>query len=234
VSSQSDQEHDLGSIRLFADLNDEKRRAIARHCGWRRYTAGHQIIHHLDDSRDVFFIVEGVVHAVSYSLSGKRVSYRDIGAGETFGEFAALDGKPRSASVVAHTDCLIASLDEKAFWQVLRDHPDVTAALLRHLTGLVRLYSERVQELATLPVSVRIQLELLRLAGPAEEDDNAAVIEPAPTHAELADRLGTHREAVTRALSALRRDGILSETTGRFVISSIRLLQDSISKAIGG
>lgn len=207
---------------------------IAQQCRWRRCPAGQQVIHHLDDSRDVFFIVKGVVHAVSYSLSGKRVSYRDIGAGETFGEFAALDGKPRSASVVAHTDCLIAALDEGAFWQILRDYPDVTAALLKHLTGLVRLYSDRVQELATLPVTVRIQLELLRLAGPTEDDDTAAVIEPAPTHAELADRLGTHREAVTRALSALRRDGILSETTGRFVINSIRLLQDSITKAIGG
>jgi len=226
--------HDLRSIHLFAGLGDEERRAIAQKCMWRHYPAGHQLIHHLDDSRDVFFIVEGIVHAVSYSLSGKRVSYRDIGAGESFGEFAALDGKPRSASVVAHTDCLIASLDEASFWQILRDHPNVTAALLKHLTGLVRLYSERVQELATLPVSMRVQVELLRLAGPVEGDENAAVIEPAPTHAELADRLGTHREAVTRALSALRRDGILSETTGRFVIASIRRLQDSITKAIGG
>lgn len=224
-------QHDatVDGIDLFSDLASDERAAIAARCRWHRHGAGQQVVGHLDTSHDVFFVIAGRVRVLVHSRSGKQVSYRDIGPGQMFGEFAALDGEARSATVLALSDCLLASLDDKAFQEVVLEHPEVTLRLLRHLTRLVRFYSERVRELATLPVEIRVQLELLRLARP--DGPTAAVIDPAPTHAELAERIGTHREAVTRALATLRRAGLLETGRGRLAIPDLQRLRERVAKA---
>ena len=73
----SESSRDLGCVQLFSDLTEEERRGVARQCSWLRYTAGNQIVYHLDRGQSVFFIVAGAVRAVIHSLSGKQVSYRN-------------------------------------------------------------------------------------------------------------------------------------------------------------
>lgn len=223
----------LRAIRLFADLPDDALGDIARRCGWREYAPGEQILDHLDPSRDVFLIAKGSVRVVNHALSGKEVSYREIDAGEIFGEFAAIDGQPRSASVVALSDCLVAALSERDFWAAIKAHPALADALLKHLTRLVRLYSERVQLIATLPVALRVQVELLKLARGGRREGAVATIEPAPTHEELASRIGTHREAVTRELAALRREGILRPGRRRLIVADYDRLEEMVHRAVG-
>ena len=97
-----------------------------------------------------------------------------------------------------------------AFWQVLREQPEVAAVTLKRLTANVRDLSERVFEFSTLTVNNRIQAELLRLALAHLQDGEApAVIAPAPTHAEIASRVSTTRETVARALSQLYPTGLV-------------------------
>jgi len=223
----------LDGIGLLTGLTQAERGELAKKASWRRYSPGEAILHYLDVSGDVFFVVAGRVRALNYSRSGRQVSYRDIDAGEMFGEFSAIDGEPRSSSVVAASPCVIASLSADRFWQLLRERPSVAAALLRHFTKLLRYYSERVKELATLPVGVRVQVELLRLARKDSRDGDRLIIEHAPTHADLADRIGTNREAVTRALGALRRDGVLQSKRGTLIIAKASMLERAIVEAAG-
>jgi cAMP-binding proteins - catabolite gene activator and regulatory subunit of cAMP-dependent protein kinases len=103
-----------------------------------------------------------------------------------FGEFAAIDGAQRSASIEAHRRSRIASLPGATFREILQSHPTVTLALLRRLVTAARATTRQVYELSTLNVSQRVQLELLRLAGRALRQGNSAAIVPAPTHADIA------------------------------------------------
>ena len=65
----------------------------------------HQIIlGYQDDSREVFFVVRGQVRVTFFSECGREVSFRDLPAGEMFGELSAIDGLPRSCTVVALTE----------------------------------------------------------------------------------------------------------------------------------
>lgn len=66
----------------------------------------------------------------------------------------------------------------------------------------------RVYDFSTLAVKNRIQAELLRLANLVPKDGKSARIFPAPTHGEIASRVSTHREAVTRELNRLCRIGV--------------------------
>ena len=102
-------EQSLQKIALFKDLPSDTRERIQQLCSWRRYEPGEPIVDYLDASDDVFFIVEGAAQVTIYSVAGKEVSFRDLGPGEVFGEYAAIDSIPRSASVEALTGgCVVA------------------------------------------------------------------------------------------------------------------------------
>ena len=151
-------------IAIFAGLTPKALEAIHQRCSWRRYEAGEPIVDYLDSSDDVFFVTAGEASVTIYSLAGKAVSFRSLGPGEIFGEYAAIDGEPRSASVEAHSSCLIASMPGKEFRKLLETEPLVARAVLKGLVRNVRSLTKRVYEFSTLAVNNRIQAELLRLA----------------------------------------------------------------------
>lgn len=223
----------LSGIEFFRGLARDDRQVLASRCHAHRCAAKQQVVSYADESTDVYFIVSGHVRVTIYSVSGKEVTFRDLGAGETFGDLAAIDGKPRSATVVTLTDSFIVSMSADVFRGVLRDYPSVGMAALQELTGLVRTLCERVVELSTLGVKNRVHAELLRLAQKNMKDNNTAVISPAPTHADIAHRISTHREAVTRELSYLAHTGVLERSSGMLVINDVARLTRMVEEVLG-
>ncbi len=225
-----------GSLRvigLFQGLAEADLEALARRCSWRRYEAHEQILHFHDQSRDVYFVVEGEVRATSYSLEGKEVIFRDIAAGEMFGEYAAIDGEPRAADVVAQMPSYVAAMPAAVFWELLERHPSAAAFMLKLLTRQIRGLTERAFEFSTLPVKDRIHAELLRLARDHMTSETTATIVPAPTHADIASRISTHREAVTRELNELSRQGLLERGHGSLVILDVPRLDRMVHEVLG-
>ena len=171
--------------------------------------------------------MKGEVRVVIYSLSGKEVTFRDVRAGGHVGELAAVDGKPRSATIVASVRSTLAIMPARIFLEMLAAHSDVAVTVLRDMAATIRALSERVVEFSTLKVRHRIHAELLRLAGDRIKE-NIAVISPPPLHAALASRVSTHREAVTNQLSELTRAGILARRRGALQINDISRLREMI------
>src|SRR5262245_4037007 len=89
----------LACISVFKDLSLEALERIERRCSWRGDTAGKLIVEYSNCADDVFFITEGNVRVTLYSPGGRAVSFRDLGPGAVFGEYSAIDGNPRSASI---------------------------------------------------------------------------------------------------------------------------------------
>jgi CRP-like cAMP-binding protein len=222
----------LEQIEIFRDLPQAEHERLAKRFRWTQYGAGEQIISHLDRSTDVFLVLQGEVRVVIYSLAGREVMFRDVKVGHYFGDLAAIDGLPRSASIFALSDSVIASMSADIFWEILRDYPETMARLIKDLAGLIRALTERVFEFSALAVNNRIHAELLRLACDHMTAENIATIQPAPTHAEIASRISTHREAVTRELSRLSSTGIVARRSGALVVEDVerlnRLMQDVI------
>jgi CRP-like cAMP-binding protein len=221
----------LKGIAVFAGLSLDSIEQIERRCAWKRYAPGEPILDYLDKSDDVFFIALGEVRVTIYSTAGKAVSFREMGTGEIFGEFPALDGGPRSASVEARTNCLIASMPGSTFRELLKTETGLANALLPRLTKTIRALTTRVYEFSTLAVNNRIHAELLRLASLGSKDGNAARIVPAPTHVEIASRVSTHREAVTRELNRLSRIGIIERRGGTLLVTNVERLAEMVHGA---
>ena len=222
----------LAGIEIFSELAPDVVAALSRRCRWRRYGAGQTILQYQDESRDVFFILQGRVCAIYYSACGREVRFSDIPAGDLFGEFAAIDGEPRAADVVSVTDTLIASMSAELFWEILRTHESVCAAILRRLTGIARATQRRVVEFSTLPVRSRLHAELIRMARMSAPQGGAAVISPAPTHAEIASRISTHREAVTRELNELARAKLIAKRGADLIIHDTATLESMIEASL--
>ena len=91
----------LANLPLFAGLDAAELRSLEQHARWRTYKPGERVLESGSESRDVFFMLQGSASAVNYSFSGREVAFATFNAGEFFGELAALDAQPRSASVSA-------------------------------------------------------------------------------------------------------------------------------------
>ena len=210
---------------FLSRLTEASRAALAGRWTVRSYDRGETVIAHDEGGRDVFFIIQGRARATIYSEGGREVSYRDIEPGDIFGELASIDGKVRSASVVAREAIRAARLSGAAFRDLVDAEPGLAWALLEHLSAQMRCLTERVYEFSTLLVRKRLIRELLRLAEPMESSHIAGAIRPAPTHVELAASISTHREAVSREMSALAKKGLIQKRSGVLLLSDMPALE---------
>jgi CRP-like cAMP-binding protein len=198
-----------------------------------RYGRGRTLISEGERATDVYSILEGQAHVLLYSPAGREVAVRMLGDGDLFGELAALDGAPRCASVVAASDLRALTISRSDFLSCVEQTPGAHAWLTARLVAEVRRLTERVFELSALNVQSRLHCELLRLARAQGARGETLIIDPAPTHAELASRIGTHREAVTREMGVLVERNIIVTRRRALEFVDIASLEDAVSQAVG-
>jgi CRP-like cAMP-binding protein len=215
----------LQDIELLEGLPRAVLDNLVRECLWREYAAGKQIISYGASDCNIYLIVSGRVRVSIYSISGRQVTFRDHGAGDVFGEIAAVDGLLRFGDVVALERTIAAALPSASFWRLLRQYPMIAERMLLRLAHLVRTLSARVIDLSTLAVRNRIHALLLRLARETGVKENSARIAPAPKHADIASFVSTNREQVARELSALARQGVLGRERGALIVRDVARLE---------
>jgi CRP-like cAMP-binding protein len=199
----------LQKIDLLRGLDHCDYDQLKNRCSLRQHKKNSEILRKNDDSTDIFFVIEGEVIARSFSEEGKEVSFTTIKSGELFGEFSAIDGQPRSASIAAMEDSLIAQMTSKDFRELVLTTPELGLRLVELLVAKSRRLSQRIFEYGTLPVRLRVQRELVRLYDSRDGRTGGNLIQPAPSHYEIATRIATHREAVSRELGHLVSENII-------------------------
>lgn len=219
----------LQKVELFSGLDTASLREIALQCKWLRCKRNEYVIRRDGTDRDVYFVIAGMVRIAATAGRGRRIIFRDVGAGDTFGEHAAIDGRSRFADVMAVRESLLASMPPDVFRAILANHASVRERLLRRLTGTVRDLANRLVELGAQRVQARVWTELLRLARAAGITGNTARIDRAPTHSEIASRVGTSREEVTREFSRLARQGVLERHGRSLMLGDVAALQQLVS-----
>ncbi len=223
----------LSGVRILEGLSVENIQALEKACTWRRYADHEQIIDRQSESTDVYFIFDGHVLIVNYSLSGKEITLEDLDAGSHFGELSALDGQPRSASVMALESSLIAALPQERFTSLLQDNAVISFRVLRSLAGIVRNSTDRIMDLSTLAANNRVQADLLRQARSSMTSENQAEISPIPVHGDIASRVSTTRETVARVLSDLARQGIVERKKNVLLIKDLAQLREMVEEVRG-
>ena len=172
----------------------------------------------------VYLVAEGRAQVALLSAAGHEVILRDLSSGDLFGELAVIDLQSRSTSIFALDDCVLISLPGQVFRKTVFENPSAAEWLSRRLVAQVRELTTKVFELNVLRVPSRLHCELLRLCESASDDAETPVIDPSPTHAELASRIGTHREAVTREMGFLVENGVILQQRRRLTVIDLPAL----------
>lgn len=149
-----------------------------------------------------------------------------------FGELSAIDSKPRTANVITLEPSQIGCISCEDFWETIETYPEVAAVVLVRLATLVRFLSDRVYQFGALDVKDRIRAEVLRLARESTTDGRSAVIERMPTHVEIANRINTHREAVTRELNELSRMELIKQEKRVLTVTDLTALAELLQEDI--
>ena len=219
---------------LLAVLNRTVREKILDQCATRRYAKGEQIVREMEQDDNMYFIDRGKVRVTLFSRDdGREVIFTNLEQGENFGEISIIDGKPRSANVIALTETDMTIMPSPVFRRMFREHPAVAVELLQQLSAMIRRLCDRIFEYSTIAVNNRIHAELLRLAKENLDLDGVARIPNVPTHAQFASRVSCHREAVSRELKSLENAGILAKKNRQFIIPDIRRLQKMVDQVMG-
>jgi len=223
----------LAAHPYFRTLDAEACKVLDRQCVWLRTTAGAWIVDQSANDREVYFIMSGQLRAV-HNNARQDLIFNDMSAGSIFGEMAAIDGAPRAASVFAIVDSVVAKMPPQVFVETMYSHRPLCEAVVRTLVQRLRSMSDRVSELGALNVRSRVHAELLRLARRDRDDPRRAIIVTPPNQSELAARINTRRETVSREINAMERSGLIERRRGAIVITDALRLSATIEALSGG
>ena len=215
----------LRSLTCLAGLDQRLLQRLVRVMRLQHCPAGSTVFAQHDEARDVLFVLRGHLRITAYSRAGREVVFHDRCAGDMVGELSAIDAAPRGGNLVAVSDAELGCIEAGAFNQLLREEPAFALCVIGRLTRLVRSLNKRIQLLAA-PVPIRVCAELLRLAERQRISGNAARLVPPPKHLDLANRINTHREAVSRTLGELQRLGIIHRGQGELLVRDLEALRD--------
>jgi len=214
----------LAKVPMFQGLERSAIKALDARCRWRRVAAKEWVIDYHAPGIDVFFVVAGSVRVLIHSKTRRDVILADLDAGGVFGELAPIDGHLRSASVLALSNAAIAVMPGAVFLEVLQEHSEVSMYVLKMLAARIRALDNRVVEYSTFDVRHRVCCELLRLARPDPVDPRQGILSPAPTQAEIAARVSSNREVVSRTMVSLVREGYLQRRRNTVVLPDMPAL----------
>ncbi|CAN5883060.1 Crp/Fnr family transcriptional regulator [soil metagenome] len=199
---------------LFASLPDSLRPLAARG-QIRRLAKGYRLIEEGEFGDTIFIILSGRLKVYSTDDRDREVIFGFHGPGAYLGEMS-LDGGPRSASVIAMEASKCVVITRQTLRDHIASHPEFAFELLSRVIHRARLATRGLRSMALLDVYGRMVQLLTELSVPHGNDTR--VIDDRPTHAELASRIGSSREMVSRLLKDLETGGYVRVDGRRLVI----------------
>ncbi len=202
------------ALALAPALPSEVLRDIAARGGVRRYPANAVLITEGDQSDALYIIVSGAVKVYAANDAGKEVILNTHGAGEYVGEMA-LDGGVRSASVMTLEPTTCAVVSGAQLRDFIVSHPDFALHLIHNLIHRLRALTTTTKALALEDVYSRVIGLLQRLSVPEGEH---RVLLQRMTQQDIAERVGSSREMVSRIFKELTVGGYVQVNGGRITI----------------
>lgn len=209
----------LRSIPFLRQLAPKDLKEVYKISRTREYGPGEAIFSKSSPADRMFIVLSGRVKIFAPSLSKKRKTFAYLQPGDFFGEMALLEGKPRSASAEAVEFSKLLVITAADFKRLLLRDPQLALYLLRTVSQRLRKANEEIEGLLFRNILGRVAKTLLDLSRRGKPHGGAILLDEHYTQQELADIVGTTREPLTRAISALRRAQLLAVKEDRYLIT---------------
>lgn len=184
-----------------------------------------------DKTDNIYLIEAGKVVTFFLGPQGHDVPFPELEAGEFVGDLTAFGGDEPATYFQAAEDTVVLVMTRRQFLETLRNLPEfaelLTKTLCSHLRAVRRLYIEN----RLLPMKMRLYTELIRRG--VRDGQGRLCLSPTLTHAELARRIASQREAVTKQMSQLAKMGVIDSSEGLITIADEAYFHAEISNALG-
>lgn len=176
----------------------------------------------------VGFILSGKASAISYSVDGNETWISEYVEGQFIGLMSLLTHDSSKFEIRATSKLTVKVLSHDIMLRLMRENLALTQIITQDLASRLNTSISDLVNVHTLSVKGRVCAELIRLAFPIGISPDRHIIRPSPVIVELARRLNSTRETVSRTISELQRKGILAREPGALIISDPNRLQQAI------
>ncbi len=180
---------------------------------------GEILFYEKEPSNDMYIVLEGKVRASLFDEHGNELVLAELGPGEFIGEMGIIDQLPRSATVLAEENTRLAALRRDVFLRIIKENPDIALNVIKALVARLRRTDDMVEALAFRNVESRIVKFLVETGREKGLKEEGRYKVRKMTHRELASRVGSSREAVTKALKTLIFKKVIEDRGNFWLIS---------------
>ena len=198
----------LGKVKHFQSLPESAREAIVSAGQVRRFAAGTTIFVESDPCAGMFVLLSGQVHLCKLGLQGQIQIMTVIEPVIMFNEVAVLDGGPNPVTAIAIQDCQTWNIGCSAFHELMSRYPQVGLGLLPVLAARNRLLISQYEDLSFRSVLARTAKLLLDLSRYGQQ----TIDRREHSIYEMAARVATTPEAISRSLKTFKQDGYIVST----------------------
>jgi len=208
----SQREKLISRVPLLSGLSGPEIAALASCCVEKRYASGSTLFAEGDQCEGIYLIFDGLVKIFKTSQAGREITLALENAPASVAEVPLFDEGPYPASVMALEDVTAGFIATVDFRRVCREHPEVALKMLAAVGRRLRQLVELIERVTFGSVRRRLAALLLELG----EQAGSSKFPLPSTHQELASRLGTVREVVSRNISRFQAEGLI-QISGRQV-----------------
>jgi len=209
----------LKRTKIFEELDEKTLSVLAERAFERRFKKDEVLFVAGEEARGLYVIVAGAVRAFRVSLDGREQVIHVERAGATIAEVPVFDDGTYPSTAAAEEDTTVLFIDRRDVRLLCLEHPEITLAALKVLAGRLRRCAELVEALSLREVGQRLARFLLaeahRSGTPTE---NGMSVNLTQTNQQIAARIGSVREVVSRAFTRLQHDGLIIVAGRRLII----------------
>lgn len=212
----------IQGCQLFSDLGKGALSALEKVSVTKEYGEGQIIFSEGDDAEALFILMDGQVDLLKSSAQGKEQLVRQVEGGEMFAEAAMFSGATYPATAIAKSGSRLIVITKNKFLDLVRIHPEVAIAIIGTMSKLLRHLNHLLSDLSLGSVTSRLAAYLLHLV----HRENSNRVQLDVSKKELAYRLGTVPETLSRNLKKLRGAGVIEVAGQNIIINDINALED--------
>jgi len=222
----------LRRVPLFNDLSEAELAIIGERVTVRRYDAGMVIFTEGDRCQELLIVQEGSVKMLKTAPTGRQQLISIERAGNPLSEVPVFDGGSYPATAQTMDSVTLLRLDADHFQRICRQHPEVALKVIKVLGHRLRRLGKLVEDLSFATVRDRLIAHLIRLAEETGQSTPQGIeFELIENNEELATRLGTVRELISRNLGRLHGEGWIEMRRRSVTVADVTVLKKEIARS---
>jgi len=223
---------DISYFTFFRNLSIQEIEHIAGKMRKMSFTRDEVVISKGCQPNFVFFVNSGRVKESACTRSGKEIVFNIFSKGDCLGLVWGLNAEQSKTDFVTTVDTDVYAIRINEFREIMQTNSVLSQAVLAEFGKVALRFSDKLYEIRALDVAERTRAELLRYATNSSVAEDSDYVEMAnlPTHEEIANSISTHREAVTREISSLKKNGVIIKTDRNHLAANLILLQKMVAE----